>query len=166
MYGLWVCRVARCCAELPFHLFCFLKMNFKAVKRMCLQVMESGFVLNIPFLFEVRIVCSGAGRLVDLLSGNMHQDELYGPFGVLLALKWALSAVSLSSVTHFSVRRTGGPVGDYFDSTIMWCFQTSEHYVMAGVLISAEGKFSLSPSRSPSGRLPGRRSEKGGMVLN
>lgn len=62
-------------------------MNFKAVKRMCLQVMESGFVLNIPFLFEVRIVCSGAGRLVDLLSGNMHQDELYGPFGVLLALK-------------------------------------------------------------------------------
>lgn len=118
MYGLWVCRVARCCAELPFHLFCFLKMNFKAVKRMCLQVMESGFVLNIPFLFEVRIVCSGAGRLVDLLSGNMQQDELYGPFGVLLALKWALSAVSLSSVTHFSVRPTGGPVGDYFDSTI------------------------------------------------
>lgn len=54
---------------------------------MCLQVMESGFVLNIPFLFEVRIVCSGAGRLVDLLSGNMQQDELYGPFGVLLALK-------------------------------------------------------------------------------
>ena len=61
-------------------------MNFKAVKRMCLQVRESGFVLNIPFLFEVRIVCSGAGRL-DLLSGNMQQDELYGPFGVLLALK-------------------------------------------------------------------------------
>lgn len=61
-------------------------MNFKAVKRMCLQVMASGFVLNIPFLFEVRIVCSGAGRL-DLLSGNMQQDELYGPFGVLLALK-------------------------------------------------------------------------------
>lgn len=57
-------------------------------------------------------------------------------------------------------------MGDYFDSTIMWCFQTSEHYVMAGVLISTEGKFSLSPSRSPSGGLPGRRSEKGGMVLN
>lgn len=57
-------------------------------------------------------------------------------------------------------------MGDYFDSTIMWCFQTSEHYVMAGVLISAEGKFSLSPSRSRLGGLPGRRSEKGGMVLN
>lgn len=49
--------------------------------------MESGFVLNIPFLFEARIVCREADRLGDLLSGNVQQDWSYGPFDVLLALK-------------------------------------------------------------------------------
>lgn len=81
------CSTVLCHAELPLQLFCLPKMNCDKTVRMCLQVMDSGFVLNIPFLFEARIVCREADRLGDLLSGNMQQDGSYGPFGVLLALR-------------------------------------------------------------------------------
>lgn len=64
------------------------------MKAICSHVMDSDFVINIPFFFffEVGSVCRLAERLCDLLSGKAWQDGSDRPLGVLLAHKIALSA--------------------------------------------------------------------------